>query len=63
MAQGSANPRVDVYIAAASPFAQPILMHLRALVHAVLPGAEETHAALYPRWMQRGGHSMRARGF
>lgn len=36
------DPRVDAYIAAAQPFAQPILRHLRKLVHDHAPGAEET---------------------
>lgn len=36
------DPRIDDYIAKAAPFAQPILAHMRALVHAALPGAEET---------------------
>lgn len=36
------DPRVDAYIAARQPFAQPILTHLRELVHAHAPGAEET---------------------
>lgn len=36
------DPRIDAYIANAAPFAQPILARLRALVHEVLPGSEET---------------------
>lgn len=36
------DPRIDAYIARAAPFAQPILTHLRALVHRALPQAEET---------------------
>jgi uncharacterized protein YdeI (YjbR/CyaY-like superfamily) len=36
------DPRIDAYIANAAPFAQPILAYLRTLVHARLPGAEET---------------------
>jgi uncharacterized protein YdeI (YjbR/CyaY-like superfamily) len=36
------DPRIDVYIAAAAPFAQPILRHLRKLVHEGCPGATET---------------------
>jgi len=36
------NPQVDLYIAQAKPFAQPILHHLRALVHQACPGAVET---------------------
>jgi uncharacterized protein YdeI (YjbR/CyaY-like superfamily) len=36
------DPRIDAYIAAAAPFAQPILRHLRKLVHAGCPGVIET---------------------
>lgn len=36
------DPRVDAYIAKAKPFAQPILTHLRELVHLHAPGVEET---------------------
>ena len=39
---GERDPRVDAYIAKAAPFAQPILEHLRALVHATCPDADET---------------------
>ena len=35
------DPRIDAYIAKAAPFAQPVLTHVRALVHRVLPEAEE----------------------
>jgi len=37
-----ADPRIDAYIERAAPFAQPILAHLRAVVHAACPGAQET---------------------
>jgi uncharacterized protein YdeI (YjbR/CyaY-like superfamily) len=36
------DARIDDFIAKAQPFAQPILQHLRALVHAALPEADET---------------------
>jgi uncharacterized protein YdeI (YjbR/CyaY-like superfamily) len=36
------DPRIDDYIAKAAPFAQPILAHVRGLIHQALPGAEET---------------------
>ncbi|WP_068076427.1 YdeI/OmpD-associated family protein [Novosphingobium lentum] len=36
------DARIDAYIEQAPPFAQPILTHLRALVHTALPAAEET---------------------
>jgi hypothetical protein len=35
-------PKVDAYLAKAQPFAQPILEHLRDLVHKACPGIEET---------------------
>lgn len=35
------DPRVDAYIAKAQPFAQPILIHLRELVHREVAGVEE----------------------
>ncbi len=37
----SRDPRVDAYIANAQPFAQPILIHLRDLMHREVPGVEE----------------------
>ncbi len=39
---GTKDKRVDAYIAKAQPFAQPILRHLRKLVHQGCPEAEET---------------------
>jgi uncharacterized protein YdeI (YjbR/CyaY-like superfamily) len=36
------NPKVDAYIQKAQPFAQPILVHLRKLVHVACPQVEET---------------------
>ena len=36
------NPKVDAYIAKSQPFAQPILAHLRKLVHKGCPAVEET---------------------
>jgi uncharacterized protein YdeI (YjbR/CyaY-like superfamily) len=38
----SYDPRVDAYIAKAAPFSQPILAHLRELVHKACPDCEET---------------------
>ena len=38
----SRDPRIDQYIAKAAPFAQPILIHVRDRVHAVVPEVEET---------------------
>lgn len=36
------DARVDAYIAQAADFAKPILTHLRAVVHAACPDAQET---------------------
>ena len=36
------DSRVDAYIEKAAPFAQPILKHLRQLVHAASPQLKET---------------------
>ncbi len=35
------DPRVDLYIAKSKPFAQPILIHIRELVHKACPNVEE----------------------
>lgn len=36
------DKRIDAYIAKAAPFAQPILKHLRKLIHTACPDCEET---------------------
>lgn len=36
------DPRVDAYIANAAAFAQPILRHLREVIHAACPDVQET---------------------
>lgn len=38
----SQDPRVDDYMARAAPFAQPLLAHWRAVVHAACPQVQET---------------------
>jgi len=48
------DPRVDAYIVKAQPFAQPILTHLRELVHAHAPGAEETLKWGVPHFVLNG---------
>jgi len=50
----SRDPRVDVYIAKAQPFAQPILIHLRELVHSHAPGVEETLKWGVPHFVLNG---------
>jgi uncharacterized protein YdeI (YjbR/CyaY-like superfamily) len=36
------EPKIDLYITKAKPFAQPILEHIRGLVHKAVPGVTET---------------------
>jgi len=36
------DPRIDAYIAKSAPFAQPILQHLRKLIHKGCPDTQET---------------------
>jgi len=36
------EPKIDLYIARAKPFAQPILIHIRELVHKACPNVQET---------------------
>lgn len=50
----STDPRVDAYIAKAPPFAQPVLEHLRATVHAAAPEATETIKWGMPFFEYRG---------
>jgi hypothetical protein len=48
------DPRIDAYIANSAEFAQPILTHLRALVHAACPEVEETLKWSMPHFMYKG---------
>ncbi len=48
------DPRIDAYIAKAAPFAQPILIHLRELVHATIPGLEEAIKWGMPHFLYKG---------
>ncbi|HEX5283028.1 MAG TPA: YdeI/OmpD-associated family protein [Bryocella sp.] len=48
------SPKVDQYIASAAPFAQPILMHIRELVHKALPDVEEDIKWSMPFFIYRG---------
>jgi len=48
------DPRIDAYIAAAAPFARPILTALRAAVHRACPEAEETIRWSMPSFSYRG---------
>jgi len=48
------NPSLDAYINAAEPFAQPILSHLRNLVHKACPQVEETIKWGFPHFEYKG---------
>jgi uncharacterized protein YdeI (YjbR/CyaY-like superfamily) len=48
------DPRVDAYIAEAAPFAQPILTHFRALLHAQCTEIEEAIRWRMPFFDYRG---------
>jgi uncharacterized protein YdeI (YjbR/CyaY-like superfamily) len=54
MAAANFNPRVDMYIAKAKPFAQPIMEHLRQLIHKGCPEVEETIKWSMPFFEYRG---------
>jgi uncharacterized protein YdeI (YjbR/CyaY-like superfamily) len=49
-----ADKRIDAYIAKSAPFAQPILRHLRQLVHAACPGVQETIKWGFPHFEVHG---------
>ena len=51
---GKTDPRVDDYIAEAAPFAQPILKHLRKLIHQGNPEVEETIKWSFPFFTYHG---------
>ena len=48
------DPRIDAYISKAAAFAQPILKHLRDLVHRGCPGVEEDIKWSSPSFLYRG---------
>lgn len=51
---GSYSPKVDAYIASAADFAQPILTHIRELVHKALPDVEEDIKWSMPFFLYHG---------
>jgi uncharacterized protein YdeI (YjbR/CyaY-like superfamily) len=51
---GKKDPRIDAYIAKAAPFAQPILKHLRNIVHKGCPQVEETMKWSMPHFDYKG---------
>ncbi len=50
----SKDPRIDAYIAKSADFAQPILKHLRKVVHAGCPKVEETLKWSMPHFDYKG---------
>ena len=48
------DPRIDAYIAASPEFAQPVLVHLRAVIHAACPDVEETIKWSRPHFQYQG---------
>jgi uncharacterized protein YdeI (YjbR/CyaY-like superfamily) len=54
MAAESMNPKVDAYIEKAKPFAQPILEHLRKLMHKGCPNLEEAIKWSMPFFVYKG---------
>lgn len=48
------DPRFDEYIAKAAPFAQPILRHIRKIVHEAVPDLVETMKWSMPHFLHNG---------
>ena len=48
------DPKIDAYIAKAAPFAQPILIHLRAAIHDAVPGLDEAIKWGMPHFIYKG---------
>ncbi len=48
------DPRIDAYIEKSAPFAQPILVRLRAQVHAACPSVRETIKWGFPHFEHHG---------
>jgi uncharacterized protein YdeI (YjbR/CyaY-like superfamily) len=54
MSEKGMDPRVDAYIEKSASFAQPMLVHLRELVHQACPRATEAVKWRMPFFMQQG---------
>jgi uncharacterized protein YdeI (YjbR/CyaY-like superfamily) len=50
----SLDPKVDAYIEKAAPFAQPVLAHLRELMHKAVPDVEEAIKWSMPFFVYKG---------
>src|ERR1700749_707037 len=59
----TADPRIDAYIAGAAPAVEPILRHLRQLIHAAVPGLEETMKWNTPHFTLDGRNVVGFSGF
>lgn len=46
--------KIDAYLAKSAPFAQPVLQHIRELVHRACPHAEEAIKWGFPHFMTHG---------
>jgi uncharacterized protein YdeI (YjbR/CyaY-like superfamily) len=57
---GKRSREIDAYIAKSQPFAQPILEHLRELVHEVCPEVEERIKWSHPAFEYKGPFAMMA---
>jgi uncharacterized protein YdeI (YjbR/CyaY-like superfamily) len=51
---GKKDARVDAYIEKSADFAQPILRHIRKVVHAACPDVEETMKWSFPHFEYKG---------
>lgn len=51
---GTRDPRIDRYIEQSAAFAQPILTHIREIVHAACPDVEETMKWSFPHFQYKG---------
>ena len=51
---GKRNKRIDAYIKKSPEFAQPILKHIRELMHEVCPEVEETIKWSHPHFDYHG---------
>lgn len=48
------DPRIDAYIERSADFAQPVLRHIREVVHAACPDVEETMKWSFPHFDYKG---------
>lgn len=51
---GTRSPLIDAYIAKSADFAQPILVHIREVVHAACPETEEKMKWSFPHFDYKG---------